>query len=384
MSYLCTGGHHPMRYRRRIRLPSRPWGETQTPSREAPPHWREDLAAALGTPGAAGADWLGDLNSTRPWCTLVGDVQLRDGRRLVMKYHQDAGEWAHERAAARFLMVPGAPPVGPRFAGGDERSLVLVFERLSGTELGDALDASEDSTAMATLLAAARTLGELHRWSRALKHRWLHEVPGGAATELLPGYDRSDEELAAPFRRVVNVTESFLGTLAMIRRTMTAPGRWLGFCHGDLQVRHVVVTAAGVRFIDWERAGLRHQVYDLACLLTKPQAVGGRLPIAAQAAAATAYCHAAGLRVDELSADLACIVAFESLIGVAENHETEPALAAGQLAELMTQAYGPLQPLHAPAAALRAELGHDRLRVYRGLAFAERGVGPPDGLWSMR
>jgi|GEM_PF-6519569 len=68
-------------------------------------------------------------------------------------------------------------------------------------ELGATLDVAGGSSALDALRTAARALGGLHRWSRGCEAEWLAQWPRESAPELLPGYDRCDRDLAAPFER---------------------------------------------------------------------------------------------------------------------------------------------------------------------------------------
>src|SRR5438876_6066048 len=132
--------------------------------------WREDLQAAVPWIDPARAVWLGNLNARYPWRTVVGDICLADGRRVVLKHHTDTERLARECAAARFLADATAPEIAPRCLGADAAREVLVFEWLSGPTLAEALDGEAART---TWREAARVAARLHQWSTDRMSRWL-------------------------------------------------------------------------------------------------------------------------------------------------------------------------------------------------------------------
>ncbi len=294
--------------------------------------WREDLQAAVPWVDTAKAVWLGNLNEAFPWRTVVGDVRLADGQRVILKYQTNAERMERERAAARFL--EGAPGIASRCLGSDVAQRVLVFERLHGSSLAEVLDGE---AARVTWLAAARTVAGLHRWSVDLTPRWLELYPQDAAANRLPAYALPVEVLAAPYHRAGKFGDHLTAAIAAAEHAVAEPGAWLGFTHGDLQTRHFVCTEAGPRIVDWERAGLRHRLYDLACLIDKPIVQGRRIPRWAEEAAVAEYASVCGLDLEEVRRELAPVLAYERLIGVAEERtgDSSPAQARACLEGLV-------------------------------------------------
>jgi aminoglycoside phosphotransferase (APT) family kinase protein len=304
---------------------------------EAPPSWREDLQAAVPWVNPARAVWLGNLNEAFPWRTVVGDIRLADGRRVVLKYQADTERMERERAAARFLEDAAAPRIAPRCLGADATRRVLVFERLSGPTLVDALDGE---AARAAWLEAARIVASLHRWAADLTPCWLELCPQDGAADRLPAYALPLEALVAPYHRAGEFGAHLTAAIAMTQRAVAEPGPWLGFTHGDLQTRHILCTETGFRIVDWERAGLRHRLYDLACLIEKPVNHGRRLPRWAEEAAVAEYARVCALELEEVRRELGPVLAYERLIGVAEEQigELGPAEARACLDGLLALA----------------------------------------------
>jgi hypothetical protein len=334
----------------------------------APPSWREDLQAALPWTDAAGAEWIGNLNATHPWRVIVGDIRLADGRRVVLKSQSDKERFTGEWAAARFLAGPDAPCVAPVCLGADAPRRVLVFEHVAGQDLVTVLDAEG---AAAAWIEAVRVVASFHRWADGFMSRWEPLRPPGTASSLLPVYDLPQVELVAPFVRVGGKRAEVTAAVEAARRAYLEPGRWLGFTHGDLQTRHMLHTEAGLRIIDWEHAGPRHRLYDLACLIAKPINHGRRLPRWAQEVAIEEYARVSAFALEAVRRELSQVLAYEYLIGVAEldRGELGPAEARACLEGLigLAESDSRLAPLADAAPAVLDRLPREELPLFAGL-----------------
>jgi Ser/Thr protein kinase RdoA (MazF antagonist) len=343
---------------------------------EAPPSWREDLLAAVPWVDPAKAIWLENLNAQYPWRTVVGDIPLADGQRVVLKYQTDTERMERERAAARFLEDAAAPRIAPRCLGADATRRVLVFERLSGPTLVDALDGA---SARAAWLEAARVVASLHRWAADLTPCWLELCPQDGAADRLPAYALPLEALVAPFHQAGEFGPHLTAAIAMAQQAVAEPGPWLGFTHSDLQTRHILCTETGPRIVDWERAGLRHRLYDLACLIEKPVNHGRRLPRWAEEAAVAEYARVCALDPEEVRRALGPVLSYERLIGVAEEQigELGPAEARTCLDGLLALADrdARLAPIGEAAAALLELLPEESLPFCAGLDGQEVASG---------
>lgn len=339
----------------------------------APPSWRQDLQAAVPWVEPARAVWLGNLNEAFPWRTVVGDVRLADGRRVILKYHTETERLERERAAARFLADVTAPRIAPECLGVDEARGVLVFERLSGPTLAEVLD---EEAALETWLDAARMVAHLHRWASDLASRWLAFYPRDSKGNRFPSYALPLEALVAPFARVGKAGARLKAAIAVAQQSVAEPGSWLGFTHGDLQTRHFLCTEAGLRIVDWERAGLRHRLYDLACLIEKPVNHGRRLPRWAEEAAVAEYARVCAIDPEELRRELGPVLAYERLIGVAEEQTGDmgPAEARACLGGLLIlgDQDARLAPIGEAAEALLDLLPAEDLPFYAGIPLSRQ------------
>lgn len=333
-----------------------------------PPSWREDLQAAAPWADTADARWLRNLNESHPWRVRVGDIRLGDGRRVVLKYPADAARMTREWAAARLLSHPDAPPVAPILLGADEARRVLLFEHVTGRPLSVVLDGDG---AMTAWREAARAIARLHLWAEGVASEWLPADAAASASERLPVYDIPADELVAPFVRSGGDRGGISAAVAAARQAYVEPGTWLGFAHGDLQTRHIFCTDAGPRLIDWEHAGQRHRLYDLACLIAKPINHGRRLPLEAEAIAIAEYARVGSLDPVLLNRALAPVLAYEYLIGVAEldRGEMGPAEARACLEGLIRLGGrdARLTPVSDAAALLLDRLPGENLPFYSGL-----------------
>jgi Ser/Thr protein kinase RdoA (MazF antagonist) len=348
---------------------------------EAPPSWREDLQAAVPWVDPAKAIWLGNLNVDYPWRTVVGDIRLADGRRVVLKYQTDhyQTDTERERAAARFLEDATAPRIAPECLGADATRRVLVFERLSGSTLAEALDRK---SARAAWLEAARMVASLHRWATDQTSRWLELCPQDGTADRLPAYALPLDALVAPFHRAGEFGAPLTAAIGVAQQAVAEPGPWLGFTHGDLQTRHILCTETGPRIVDWERAGLRHRLYDLACLIEKPIYHGRRLPRWAEEAAVAEYARVCALDPEEVRRELSLVLAYERLIGVAEEQTGDlgPVEARACLDGLLALANrdARLAPIGEAAMALLDLLPEESLPFCAGLDGHEDEASAPD------
>jgi aminoglycoside phosphotransferase (APT) family kinase protein len=233
--------------------------------------------------------------------------------------------------------------------------MVLAYARLAGPELTAVLDGPAARSAWG---AAVTSLAALHQWAATRHERWLALMPADRSASRLAAYDLPVEALLRPFHAVGMATPELGTAIERARQAVAAPGSWLAFTHGDLQTRHLLWTAAGLRIVDWEGAGLRHRLYDLACLLDKPTAHGRRLPQTAHDGAIMEYARLCGLDAAAVRAELIPVLAYERLIAVAEDDPTQPALNRAALEGLIA--------LTAPAPAYAA-IGHAAGRLLETL-----------------
>lgn len=300
---------------------------------EPPTTWREDLNWLIPGQITEGATWLENLNAPFPWRSVVGHIRLPDSHEIILKYHTKPEAFQHEWAVARFFTDAHAPLIAPPCLGAYEQRKVLAFDHLVGPELTAVLDGAQAQTVWRT---AVQAIAELHQWAVDRHEVWLDIWPHDRQAPCLPLYDLTIDALLAPFQSIGAVTADLTTAITMARHAVAAPGPWLTFTHADLQTRHLFWTNAGLRIVDWERAGLRHRLYDLACLIDKPTVHGRRLPHAAEDSTIMRYARACGLDAEAVRTALIPVLTYERLIGIAEDYPTEPARARACLEGIIT------------------------------------------------
>lgn len=327
--------------------------------------WRDDVDALL--PGQLGAQalWITNLNARFPWRNVVGHIRLPDAREIVLKYHNTPQDLHHEWAVARFLSDTSAPPLAPRCLGIDQQRMLLAFDYIDGVELTEALD--HDGAAN-VWDCAVRAVAALHLWAQSHGDAWLTLWPTDQHASRLPTYDLPLDTLLAPFHTVGAVTPALTTAIVEARTVLAEPEAWLGFTHADLQTRHLLWTAAGLQIIDWEGAGLRHRLYDLACLIDKPTGHSRQLPQTAQDRAIGVYAEACGLDPVAVRRTLIPILTYERLIAIAEDHPAKPARVRAALDGIIGSTRN--DPAYASighaAAVLRETLPATELSTFAG------------------
>jgi hypothetical protein len=207
---------------------------------------RGELAAELGVP--VRATRLGSSPRSRVW-----RVELRDGRRVIVKQIADEGgpgadgdaRYAREVAALRLAARATRPAVAPALLAADPGSRVMVLEYLTRT--GPAGDWMPEFA-----VALAR----------------LHALTGPADAGALPpwsGPEAADAESFLAFARALDVPvppglpDELAGLIGRLD-----PGPHHALLHGDPCPGNDLRTAAGVRFVDFEQASLGNGLVELA------------------------------------------------------------------------------------------------------------------------
>jgi hypothetical protein len=202
-----------------------------------------------------------------------------------------------ERAGLEFLAAMPASPA-PTLLGVDDTADLLVMDDLpSGTSGDDLLLGDDPDAAADAVVELARTLARIHGWSvgresdyQAIRarvglavaeaHRWTDAAVGG-----LDGF-------AAAARAVgVKVTAAFEQECGDLVAGLGATGWWRGFVHGDPCPDNALVTAGGLRLLDYEHANYASVLLDASYVVAPFPTCWcfGRLPEAVSARAVAAY-----------------------------------------------------------------------------------------------
>ena len=190
----------------------------------------------------------------RAWAEGVGPVVIK---------HQTAGPGyaTAERAALSLMSRAGCEGVPRVLAAG---RTVWVLEDLGDRSLGALLVAGEPQRARAVLVEAAGRLGGVHAIATRLVAPYLRaEGPDRRAPEA--------EQLEAVLPRLVRalaplgvrVPKELVDRFEEVATRLASPGPWATLTMGDPHPGNVVVSERGPVWVDWEKAGVRHALYDV-------------------------------------------------------------------------------------------------------------------------
>jgi Ser/Thr protein kinase RdoA (MazF antagonist) len=241
-------------------------------------------------------------------------VEAADGRGAVVKQPRppDDYPWPVDPEgvplewASLDHLGAAAPGVAPRLLGGDGEQGLVVIEALPGVRSldqsllgGDPAQAREDLLAWSRVLARlhAGTLGTAAEFAAARARRglpaqrepwWLERLAGAA-----PGFTAEARDLGVD-------PEAVAAELHRIRSILSTSH--VALVHGDPCPDNVLISAAGCRLIDFERASMASAALDYAYVLSPFPSCWcfGLLPAGLVAEATTAYEAAAAAAGMEL------------------------------------------------------------------------------------
>ncbi len=220
----------------------------------------DDLAAVLAR--------LLETMITNLSVVSVGDSALvvrawAEGIGPIVAKHQNAGpEYAvAERAALSLMSRAGLEGVPRVLAAG--RS-VWVLEDLGDHSLVQLLAHGEPQAARAQLVRAAARLGDVHAGAALLVERYLRahgpDRRGLEAEQLasvLPHLVRALTPLG------IKIPSALPELFEDVATRLAMPGPWATLTMGDPHPGNVVLAARGPVWVDWEKAAVRHAMYDV-------------------------------------------------------------------------------------------------------------------------
>lgn len=250
------------------------------------------LAAAWGTPVTlVSATGLASRDH-------VARVTTGEGRSAVVKRPRPAGDspWPVDPEGLRLEWASldhldrTAPGVAPRLFGGDDALGVVAMEELpDGRTLADALLGGDAGVARGDVLAWSRTMAAMHAgtlgtadgFAAARRRRALPAVRAPWWLERL--------DAAVPAFATIAPASGVAADIARIRALLTRVH--VGLVHGDPCPDNVLISAAGCRLVDFERASMASVALDFAYLLAPFPSCWcfGRLPPGLVAEAAAEY-----------------------------------------------------------------------------------------------
>ena len=225
------------------------------------------LDAALGLPAC-----VERFDHLAPWAVARCQVRLGDGsaQSVIVKWlrehpqgvRTDVRQIATEAAALAFLGELGFARA-PRLIAADPAAGILVTEDLSPrTPLAERLVAQGLAGLEPEMLDYARCLGELGAATAGRAGRY-----DAIRAALGPVDPATRERGFGPAWPTVSARLSELGLaipdpvqreLAGLLGVLEAPGPFLAFTNGDVQVNNFLVGAGEGKLIDYEAAGFRH------------------------------------------------------------------------------------------------------------------------------
>jgi hypothetical protein len=265
------------------------------------------VAAALAAGSAAvGRPLSGPVRLPGSDWSVVLRCQDEAGGTVVVKTYPGDGDgpscFANEAAG---LTLSGGTGLAPELLAADPDSLTVVMSDLgSGRSMADVLLADAPDPARSAVLDWAAGCGELsaaasgrHAYFETLKTRYLNGGPDESYMATLLERVRGSADQAAKLtaeRRSglsgVRIPGGLPAELLAVADTI-GPGRYPVFTPGDICPDNNLITAEGVRFLDFESAGIYPAFLD-AAYIRMPFSTCWcvfRLPADLAAAAETVY-----------------------------------------------------------------------------------------------
>jgi hypothetical protein len=215
-----------------------------------------------------------------PWSVLRAERAPGPPSTMIVKwlredprgFRVDPEQQLTEYAALRFLDDLGLP-LAPRVLAADLPASVLVLEDLAPRVPLLALLAAHphDPAATAGLVEFAAITGRLHAATtgRDVEYyrRRLEHGPVDPVVERRRFFTPWADVRALAGALDVALTGGVEGDIVRALRELAEPGPFLAFSNGDAGVNNFLVAGGtGGRLIDFEFAGYRHALSDIACL----------------------------------------------------------------------------------------------------------------------
>jgi hypothetical protein len=172
-------------------------------------------------------------------------------------------DWA---GLALVQTVEGRPALAPRLYGGDRAQGRIVLEDLGeGAGLDHLLLGDDPAAAAAGLRALATALGQLHTRTIGQQARYgrLRRALGQPSPTQFHSYEVLETALAeATTLLAVDPAPGTAADVARVIAAMRDPGPFLAYTHGDPCPDNWLLTADGLRLLDFEFGAYRHALVD--------------------------------------------------------------------------------------------------------------------------
>lgn len=185
----------------------------------------------------------------------------------AMEPHSQAVRLFNDWAGLALLQELGGTPVlAPRLYAGDRARGWMVLEDLGdGGGLDQVLLGTDPAAAQTGLLALATGLGQLHARTIGQQARYdrLRAVLGRPTQGSFHHHDWLERNLTSVLATLAITPAPGMGTdLAALVAAMRDPGPFLAYTHGDPCLDNWLLTANGIRLIDFEIGQYRHALLD--------------------------------------------------------------------------------------------------------------------------
>ena len=198
--------------------------------------------------------------------------QKADGTTVIVKRSNSGGNlMAYEASALTFLhQMPTLIDVFPRLLAYNAEASLMIVEDLAPDEsylLGNILMQGDYTKAEAALLELQRTIAHVHGMTAGLQPEYQRiraQFPDHAPSPHRANrIEEGLHELAATLASLsISPSPGFQAEFEEILSTMTDPGPFLTFTHGDLTPANVFYINGNIRMFDLEAHGFRHCLLD--------------------------------------------------------------------------------------------------------------------------
>ncbi len=191
----------------------------------------------------------------------------------------------NEWAVLDFLssLSEGTSP-GPRLYASDRQEGLVVLEDLGSVQsVQDMFYSTNRQAAIDVLVGMGKTLGQLHKMTYGREVEFVARQTALEATTTVSDSSQDcrenlDELHSCMESLAIRVNKSFDNAIHHLERAIHGPGAFRTFVHHDAGPHNFVVTASGVKLLDFEFGGYAHGILDVVCArLAFPPAFRGRV-----------------------------------------------------------------------------------------------------------
>jgi hypothetical protein len=216
--------------------------------------------------------------------TVIVKQRALDQPRAAHDFDQNL-LFRNEWASLDFLTsLPGGQGLGPRLVASDRLTGLVVLEDLGAVQsVQDVLYSPDRQAVTAALMGMGRTLGRLQGITHGHEGEFvtLQNALAASTTVSDASLDcrRHLDDLHACLAGLdIDIDNNFDRAIHDLEGAIHGPGVFHTFVHNDAGPHNFVVTASGVKLLDFEFAGYGHGLLDVVCArLGFPPSFRGRI-----------------------------------------------------------------------------------------------------------